>query len=181
MADRHRDLRWHVYDDLPLNHPLRHFYRGLTVLIGLAMIGFGATGLGGTSAVPRLAANLAFAIVALLLGVVVVAGSLLWRHLSHLVYLAVGGVLMTLGLAMLLLLQAANFFGANMTSCLTTLTVGLVVFLAGTYTRTGTAEEARAKELRRHGNPRPNLSADRRSPTQRRPTKSTPRRPASAR
>ena len=57
-----------VYDDLPLNHPWRHFYRSLAVLIGLALLGFGATGLGGASAVPGFATNLAFAVMVLVLG-----------------------------------------------------------------------------------------------------------------
>jgi hypothetical protein len=172
-----------VYDDLPLNHPLRHFYRGVAGVIGLAMLGFGVTGLRGHPPVPGLTANLALAIVAVLVGVGLVVGSLLWPHLSHLVYLGVGTALMTVGLMMLLLLRTADFFGVNMAGCLATLTAGLVVFVAGTYTRTGTAEQARNKELRRHGRqpapptPRPRPAATAR----RRPAKTTPRRPASAR
>jgi hypothetical protein len=147
----------------------------------LALVGFGATGLRGESAVRGLAANVALAVIALVLGLALVVGSLLWRDLSHLVYLGVGGALMTIGLAMLAVLKA---FGANMTSCLTTLTVGLVIFVAGTYTRTGTAEEAEEKERRRHGNPRPEpvtATVGSRPAAQRRPTKTVPRRPASAR
>jgi hypothetical protein len=170
-----------VYDDLPLNHPLRHLYRGLAGVIGLAMLGFGVTGLRGRHPLPGFAANVAFAVVAFVLGVVLVAGSLLWRQLSHLVYLSVGGALMVIGLALLTLLRTADFFGANMTSCLTTLGVGLAVFMAGTYTRTGTAEEARNRELERRGISRPTQAAARpqpATPARRRPAKVAPRRPA---
>jgi heme/copper-type cytochrome/quinol oxidase subunit 4 len=140
-----------VYEDLPLNHRLRHVYRGLAGLIGLAMLAFGAAGLGGHSSVPGFAANLALAVVALLLGLALVVASVWWREVSHVIYLAVGGSLLVVGLAMLLLLRTADFFGANMTSCLAVLIAGLAVFVAGTYTRTGTAEDARDHELRRHG------------------------------
>jgi hypothetical protein len=184
-----------MYDDLPLNHRLRHFYRGLTGLTGVAMLAFGVTGLGGHRLLPGLATNVGLAVVVLVLGVVLVGASVLWRDFSHLVYLAVGGALMVLGLAMLTLLRPDDIFGANMTSCLTVLTVGLVVFLAGTYSRTGTPEEAADKEARRRGGgwpltatvrPRPSAASStaKRAPTKaapRRPTKTTPRRPASAR
>jgi hypothetical protein len=172
-----------VYHDLPLNHPLRHFYRGVAGVIGLAMLGFGVTGLRGHTLLPWFTSNLALAIVTVVVGVGLVVASLLWPHLSHLVYLGVGCALMTVGLIVLLLLRTADFFGVNMAGCLAALTAGLVVFLAGTYTRTGTAEEARNSELRRQGRqpappdprPRPATTA------QRRPAKTTPRRPASAR
>ena len=189
-----------MYDDLPLNHPLRHLYRGVAGAIGLAMIGFGLIGLNGHPPLPRLAANVALAIVALLLGLVLVAASLLRRQFSHVVYLAVGGALMVVGLAMLLLLRTADFFGATMTTCLVVLTVGLAVFVAGTYTRTGSTEEARNRELLRRGGRPPARATGRRRPAtgaQRgpagaparrparaasgRPGQATPRRPASAR
>ena len=170
-----------MYDDLPLNHPLRHFYRGLAALIGLAMVGFGVTGRHGHPAMFGVTGDLALAIVALLLGLVLVVGSFVWPHLSHLVYLAVGGALMTVGLAMLLLLRTANFFGADMTGCLTTLTVGLVVFMAGTYTRTGTAEEAADKELHRQGGSRPAPARPATArPATNRPATTVPRQPAKA-
>jgi hypothetical protein len=136
---------------LPVNHPLRPLYRLLAGLVGLFALVFGIIGFTRTRGtapfantdlplVLGLRTNLAFAVLSIVGGAVLVVCAVIGRNLDHLVNLLGGVVFMTVGLLMLGLLQTdANFLGFTMTDCVVSLIFGTVVFTAGLYGRTSAA------------------------------------------
>ena len=141
---------------LPINHPLRPVYRGLAGLIGLYAIVFGAVGLAVTSDLDTFASpgewvlgqrtNTAYSVISIILGVVLIAGSVLGRNLDHFIDMVVGVIYMVIGTAMLALMQTdANILGFGMTNVIVVYLLGMVLFAAGLYTKMGSAEAARAE------------------------------------
>jgi hypothetical protein len=147
---------------IPVNHPLRRLYKTLTAFAGLFILVFGIVGLVKTHGTPLfsqdnlprvfgLRTNLAFAILSIAGGGVMLAAVIVGRNLDHYMEIAAGGVFILVGLVELVLLQTnANFLGFSMVNCVVSFILGMVVFAAGLYGKTGTEEDIAAEEAYRH-------------------------------
>jgi hypothetical protein len=139
-----------MFTHLPVNHPLRPLYRVLAALVGGYVLVFGIMGSArtwGTAPfghehlpwVLGLRTNLAFAVLSIVSGAVLVVCAVVGRNLDHLVNILGGVVFMAVGMLMLGLLRTdANFLGFTMTNCIVSFVLGTAVFAAGLYGRTGT-------------------------------------------
>jgi hypothetical protein len=135
---------------LPVDHPLRNLYRILAAVVGVAVLGFGIVGFTRTRGtalfaqdhlpwVLGLRTNLAFALLSIVSGAVLLVCALVGRNLDHVVNFLGGIVFMAVGMLMLGLLRTdANFLGFSMTNCVVSFVLGTVVFAAGLYGRTST-------------------------------------------
>src|SRR5262245_16606063 len=100
---------------LPVNHHLRPLYRALAGLAGLYVLVFGIVGLVETSGTPLfgredtfalgLKTNLAFSVLSIVVGAVVLIGVLVGRNIDRAINLVGGVVFMGAGLLMLVVLQ----------------------------------------------------------------------------
>lgn len=147
---------------LPINHPLRGFYRFLAALAGLYVLVFGVVAFTKTKDQPLfdqdhlswalgLRSNLAFAIISIIAGAVILVGALLGRNIDHFINLWGGGIFMIMGIVMLLLISGdANFLGFSMSNCIVSFIIGTVLVISGLYGKTGTTEQAKAEEVFRH-------------------------------
>ncbi len=146
----------------PINHPLRGFYRFLSALAGLYVLVFGVVAFTKTKGEPLfsqthtawalgLRSNLAFAIISIIAGAVILVAAMLGRNIDHFVFLWGGGVFMIMGIVMLLLLESdSNFLAFSMSNCIVSFIIGSILVTAGLYTKSGTAEQAEAEEQFRH-------------------------------
>src|SRR2546429_3488832 len=137
---------------LPVNHPLRPLYRVVAGLVGAYSLVFGIAAFSRTRGTPLFAhtnlpwvlglrANLAFALLSIVSGAVLVVCAVIGRNLDFLVNTLGGLLFMVVGMLMLGLLQTdANFLGFSMTTCVVSLLIGTIVLTAGLYTRTGGAD-----------------------------------------
>jgi hypothetical protein len=138
-----------VTSHLPVNHPLRPLYRAAAGLVGLYVLLFGIIGFTRTRGtalfaqdglpwVLGLRTNLAFALLSILAGAVLVVCTVVGRNLDFLANVVGGIVFMTVGMLMLSLLRTdANVLGFTVTNCVVSLVFGMVVFAAGLYGRSG--------------------------------------------
>jgi hypothetical protein len=138
-----------VFTDLPLNHRLRPLYRALAALVGGYVLVFGVVGYAQTRGttlfaqdhlpwVLGLRTNLAFALLSIASGAVLVVCAALGRNLDFVVNTLGGLLFMAVGLLMLGLLRTdANFLGFSMVNCVVSFVIGTIVFAAGLYGRTG--------------------------------------------
>ena len=136
---------------LPVNHPLRNLYRAVAALIGAGVLVFGIVGFTRTRGtalfaqdhlpwVLGLRTNLAFALLSIVSGAVLLVCAVVGRNLDHVVNFLGGIVFMAVGMLMLGLLRTdANFLGFSMTNCIVSFVLGTIVFAAGLYGRTRTA------------------------------------------
>jgi hypothetical protein len=147
---------------IPVNHPLQPAYRVAAGLAGLFVLVFGLVGIvraagdplfdrGGTT-VFGLHLNLAFAILSVVVGAIVVAGAVRGRNADHYINLVGGLVFLGAGVLMMALLRTgANFLNFRMATCVTSFVIGTVMFAAGLYGRVGDARDEAAEEhFRRH-------------------------------
>ena len=135
---------------LPVNHPLRNLYRAVAALVGAGVLLFGIVGFTRTRGtalfaqehlpwVLGLRTNLAFALLSIVSGAVLLVCAVVGRNLDHVVNFLGGIVFMAVGMLMLGLLRTdANFLGFSMTNCIVSFVLGTVVFAAGLYGRTST-------------------------------------------
>lgn len=146
---------------LPINHPLRPLYRFLGALAGLYVLLFGIVGVGvshgyglfarGHTVALGLRTNLAFSILSIIMGVVVLAAAAIGRNVDSYVYLFGGLVFLVAGMAMLVLMQTSlNLLNFTVATCVVSFLIGLVMVAAGLYGRTGSAEAQEAQEAHRH-------------------------------
>jgi hypothetical protein len=147
---------------IPVNHPLQPLYRLLAGLAGVFVLVFGIIGLSrtagdplfdrGDAAVFGLHLNLAFAIISIAVGLVLVIGAAYGRNVDHYINLVGGGVFLGAGVFMMLLLQTdANFLNFRMSTCIVSFVIGTVLFAAGLYGRTGPPElQAQEERFRLH-------------------------------
>jgi hypothetical protein len=142
----------------PVNHPLRPVYRALGALTGLYLVIFGVVGLittggNGLFAVDNGSAlgqgtNLAWSLVAIVLGAAVLGASVLGRNIDVAVNTYVGWTLLVVGTAMLCLLRTEiNIFNFSVATVIVTYLLGLVLIQAGMYSKVVPQEQA--------GTPRP--------------------------
>jgi hypothetical protein len=147
---------------LPVNHPLRRFYRSLAGLIGLYVLIFGVVGFLRTQDleffanqgewVLGLSANPAFSLLSVVTGLLLLVALLAGRNLDHFLNIVVGVVFLAAGIAMLLLLRTdLNFLAFTVTNCIVSFGFGLVVLTAGLYGKVGPADVATAEDEFRHG------------------------------
>jgi hypothetical protein len=148
---------------IPVNHHLRPLYRTLAVIAGLYVLVFGIVGVArtggidlfaqeGTPEVLGIRANRAFALLSVVAGLVIVVCNVIGRNIDHWVNLVGGIVFLAAGMAMMTLLQTdANFLGFTLTTCIVSFLIGLVLFTAGLYGKSGSTREAAIEERFRHG------------------------------
>ncbi|HZN20183.1 MAG TPA: DUF4383 domain-containing protein [Micromonosporaceae bacterium] len=147
---------------MPINHPMRPLYRALAGLAAIYVLVFGLVGLAETWGEPLfgrepthalgLRTNLAFSLLSVLVGIVVLAGLLVGRNVDRFIHLWGGCVFLGVGILMLALLQTdANFLNFTVATCIVSFVIGLVLFSAGLYGRVGSHEDERAEEAFRHG------------------------------
>ncbi|WP_117210808.1 DUF4383 domain-containing protein [Allorhizocola rhizosphaerae] len=146
---------------LPINHRLAGFYRFLAGLVGFYILIFGIVGAVLTWGDPLfdedgatalgLLTNLAFALLSIVVGAIVVLGALRGGNAAHYLNMYGGGVFWLAGLAMLVLLQTdANLLNFQVSTCIVSFLIGTVLVLAGLYGRRGTKEEEEAEDVFRH-------------------------------
>lgn len=143
---------------IPVNHRLQPFYRLLAALAGVYVLVFGIVGVTRTSGHPLfdqhgdasvfgLRENLAFSIISIIVGVIVLGGAVLGGNVDHFINLFGGIVFLGAGMLMMSLLQTdANFLNFQMATCIVSFVIGLVLFTAGLYGRTGTAIQMEHEE-----------------------------------
>jgi Domain of unknown function (DUF4383) len=148
---------------MPLNHRLLPAYRVLAALCGLYILAFGIAGVAtnhglgtfaqdGLPSALGLRANRAFAVLSIVAGVAIVAGAVIGRSIDRWINLIGGLTFLTAGIAMMLLLQTdLDFLGFTMATCIVSFVIGMVLFSAGLYGRTGPRGEQAREEQFRHG------------------------------
>jgi Domain of unknown function (DUF4383) len=146
---------------LPVNHRLSGFYRFLAALAGLFVLVFGIVGAIRSAGEPAfghidvtalgLHTNLAFSVLSIVVGAIVVVGAVIGGNVAHYVNQYGGGVFWLAGLAMLLLLHTdANFLNFRVSTCIVSFLLGTFLVLAGLYGRRGSAEDEQAEDRFRH-------------------------------
>jgi hypothetical protein len=146
----------------PVNHHLLPLYRFFAGLAGAYVLVFGIVGLVGTWGTPvfgrestwvlGLRTNLAFSILSIVAGVVILGGAIVGGNLDMYINLAGGAVFLIAGLAMMTLMQTdANFLNFTIATCVLSFVIGLILLTAGLYGRVGLPEQVHAEEAFRHG------------------------------
>jgi len=146
---------------LPKNHQLRSFYRFLAFLAGAYIITFGIVGIAvssGHGAFSRddvhalgLRTNLAFSVLSVLVGVVVIGVVVVGRNIDRNVNIVLGPGFMVVGLAMLTVMRTgANFLNFDMATCIVSFVIGLIFSTSALYGEVASAEHAAREEAFRH-------------------------------
>jgi hypothetical protein len=147
---------------LPINHPLRALYRTLAGLAALYVLVFGVVGLSRTSGTGffgredtyalGLRTNVAFSVLSIVAGVIVLAGVVYGRNLDHRINLVAGTLFLLAGLGMLAVLRTtANFLNFTVATCVVSYLIGVALLVSGLYGRVGGSDEAEQEEQYRHG------------------------------
>ncbi|NUR72750.1 MAG: DUF4383 domain-containing protein [Hamadaea sp.] len=142
---------------IPVNHRLRPFYRTLAVLIGLYLLIFGIIGAiqtadepffsRGDTVVLGLKTNLAFSILSIVMGAIVLLANLYGRNVDHFVDMVAGGVFMFVGVFGLIIIRSdLNKLNFSVATCVVSSLIGTVLLTTGFYNRTGPMEQARQEE-----------------------------------
>ncbi|MEV6708381.1 DUF4383 domain-containing protein [Micromonospora wenchangensis] len=137
----------------PVNHPARPLYRVFAGLVGLYILVFGAFGVVQTWGEPLFArgshwalglrTNLAFSLVSVVFGIVLIIGASRRGNLGHVMNLTAGVVFMVTGIAMMSVLQTrANILNFSMSTVIVSLLFGLLLLATGLYDKIGTDEHA---------------------------------------
>ncbi|GAA4695375.1 DUF4383 domain-containing protein [Phytohabitans rumicis] len=153
---------------IPINHPLRPLYRTLAGLIGAYVLVFGIIGVIQTAGDPffdrgdvwvlGLRTNLAFAVLSVIYGAVLLGGAIVDGNLGHMINLGAGLVFIVVGMAMMTVMQTdANFLNFSMSNVVVSFVFGLLVLTAGLYDKVGSPEDVAAEEAfrRRHATAAP--------------------------
>lgn len=146
---------------IPVNHPLRPLYRTFAGLIGLYVLVFGILGLVKTWGEPLFArddtwvlglrTNLAFSLMSVVFGAVIVIGAILPGNAGHFMSLGVGAIFMLAGLGMMAVMQTdLNFLNFSMSTVIVSLIFGLLFLATGLYDKVGSPEDAHAEDHFRH-------------------------------
>ena len=143
---------------IPVNHRLQPLYRFLAALAGVFVLVFGIIGVIRTGSHPLfdqhlnasvfgLRENLAFSIISIIVGVIVLGGAIIGGNLDHFINLFGGMVFLVAGLLMMTLLETdANFLNFQMATCIVSFVIGIVLFTAGLYGRTGSLTQMEHEE-----------------------------------
>jgi Domain of unknown function (DUF4383) len=148
---------------IPINHPLQPLYRLLAALTGAYILAFGIVGVvnnhgrpffAQTGLTPSLGlhANMAFAILSIVVGAVLLVGGILGGNLDQRLNLISSVVFLVAGLVMLLLIRTDfNFLGFTPATSVVSFIIGVVLLIAGLYGKVGTLLDVRREEDFRHG------------------------------
>ncbi|MEU5946958.1 DUF4383 domain-containing protein [Micromonospora sp. NPDC047465] len=145
----------------PVNHPARPIYRVLAGLVGLYILVFGIWGtiqtLGeplfdrGDTWVLGLRTNLAFSLVSVIFGIVLIIGASRRGNLGHYMNLTAGVVFLVTSILMMAVLQTeANFLNFSMSTVIVSMFFGLLLLGTGLYDKVGTDEHAAEERRHRH-------------------------------
>lgn len=137
----------------PVNHPARPLYRVFAGLVGVYILVFGVFGVVQTWGEPLFArgshwalglrTNLAFSLVSVVFGLVLIIGASRRGNLGHVMNLTAGVVFMVTGIAMMSVLQTrANVLNFSMSTVIVSLLFGLLLLATGLYDKIGTDEHA---------------------------------------
>jgi hypothetical protein len=135
---------------IPVNHPLRPLYRVLAAASGLYILAFGIAGLieaGGTPWFDRgdtfalgLRTNLAFALVSVVAGAVILFSVFIGRNLDYWTNLLGGAAFLVVGTVMLALINTdLNVLNFAIETVIVSFVVGMVLLTAGLYGRSAPA------------------------------------------
>lgn len=144
----------------PVNHPARPIYRAIGGLVGLYFVVFGVLGIITSAGNDVLAqndttvlgqgTNTGYALLAVLLGLVILAGAVIGRNLDVAINQWVAYALMVLGLAELAFIRTdANIFNFSIATVIVTLVLALVLLMVGMYGKVGSEQEKEAWEKAR--------------------------------
>lgn len=141
---------------IPVNHPLRPLYRALATLVGLFVLIFGVVGYFQTDdgaffdqdTVERvfgLRTNLAFSLLSIVAGVVLLVATAIGHNVDKWVYLLGSIVFLVVGMASLALLRTdLNYLAFSMPDVIVSFVIGMVLFAAGMYGKSGRVATAHA-------------------------------------
>jgi hypothetical protein len=146
---------------LPINHRLGGLYRFLAGVAGLYVLLFGIIGVTATAGEPffdrgdatafGLKTNLAFSILSIVVGAVVLFGALIGRNIDHYINYAAGIIFWVSGLFNLAFNHTeANVLNFSVATCVVSFILGTVFMLSGLYGKRGTAEQAAEEDAFRH-------------------------------
>jgi hypothetical protein len=147
---------------IPVNHHLRPLYRAIAVLIGLYLLAFGLVGViqsAGTDLFGRgdisamgLRTNLAFSSASVAAGLLILLAVVVGRGIYYVMGVWGGVAFMVVGLAMLALLNTdLNLLNFSIATVIVSFIIGIVLFSAGLYGRSGSPSHARVEESIRRG------------------------------
>jgi hypothetical protein len=136
----------------PVNHPLRPLYRVLAGLAGLYVLLFGIVGVVETAGTEPfgqpgayalgLRTNLAFSVISVVAGVVILAATVIGRNIDYRVNQVAGYAFAGMGMLMLALLQTdANVLNFSVATCVVSFVISLVLLTAGLYSKVGSDED----------------------------------------
>ncbi len=139
----------------PVNHPARPIYRAIGGLTGLYLVAFGVVGLITNAGNEILAqdgntvfgqgTNLGFSLLSVLLGGIVLAGTVIGRNIDVLINQWLAYAIMAISLAGLAFIRTeANIFNLSVATVIVLMVVGLVLLMVGMYGKVGTDEEKEA-------------------------------------
>lgn len=137
---------------IPVNHHLRPLYRAVAALVGLYVLVFGIAGAvesAGSDLFDRgditalgLRTNMAFSILSIVSGAVLLAGLLLGRNIDQFVNYWGGFLFLIVPTVMLLLLRTdGNILNFSMTTVIVSYVIGMVLLATGLYIKIGSAED----------------------------------------
>ncbi len=146
----------------PVNHPLRPLYRALSFVSGAYLVVFGIIGMiqtsgesfTGSSGIRVLGqhSNMLWSIIALAIGVIVLAGAALGRNLDVAAEKYMGWALLVFGSYELAASRTdANFFGFSIATVVVTYLVGTVLITASLYSKIAPESQAGAPRQVREG------------------------------
>jgi hypothetical protein len=147
---------------IPVNHHLRPLYRALAVLTAAYVLIFGVVGViqtAGSDPFARddlyalgLRTNLAFSIASIVAGVLILLSVMVGRGLYHVMGVWGGVAFMVVGATMLALMNTdLNVLNFSIATVIVSFIIGILLFSAGLYGRSGSVAAARAEESVRHG------------------------------
>ena len=142
---------------IPVNHRLRQFYRGVAILVGLYLLIFGIVGViqcagdpffdRGDVTVLGLHTNMAFALLSIAAGAVVLVGAVMGRNADHFINMAMGGLFMFVGVFGLIIIRSdLNKLNFTVATCVVSSLLGTALLIAGLYGKTGTEDDAKREE-----------------------------------
>ncbi len=148
----------------PVNHPLRPIYRATAGIVGAYLVVFGVLGVILTAdegmfgragdRVLGQGTNLFWSIVSILLGLIVVAATVLGRNRDVPVDTYVGWGLMVIGTFCLAVIRTdANFLDWSISTVVVSYLAGLALMLAGLYVKVAAEEQTSAPRQVREGRP----------------------------
>jgi hypothetical protein len=148
---------------IPINHPLQPLYRLISGAVGVYLVAFGAVGVSNTGGLAFFArkdlpsslglhGNLAFAILSIIVGAVVLAGAVIGGNVAKVINIWGSGVFIVAGLVMLVLLRTdVNFLGFTPQTCIVSMIIGMALLVAGLYGKVGSNRDIWREEQFRHG------------------------------